>query len=225
MKIPKAALLVFLGASAASAFTPSPNKFGVRSHASSALRSTTVKGEDIFQQYDRNGALEKDIAELVTSGGHVPPKKEELDEKRASRFAKDAVKDFMKQYEGQSGAAIVYSKLVENGVDVVNGYSGGAVLPLLDQFHPDNPRHGGKEPIRWITNSNEASAGHIAEGYAKSVPINGEHMPVGVAIATSGPGVTNLITPLQDAICDGVPMVVLCGQAATTAPPFASTTT
>jgi acetolactate synthase-1/2/3 large subunit len=100
---------------------------------------------------------------------------------------------------------------------VVNGYSGGANLPLLDQFHPDNPRHQGATPIRWITNSNESSSGHVTEGYSKAAPIRNGMLPVGVAIATSGPGTTNLVTPLQDAMCDGVPMVVLCGQAATTA--------
>ncbi|GKY95561.1 hypothetical protein MPSEU_000517600 [Mayamaea pseudoterrestris] len=125
----------------------------------------------------------------------------------------------LKAYEGQSGASIIYSKLEEHGVKVVNGFSGGAVLPLLDQFHETHPRHGADGPkIRWITNSNENSSGHIAEGYAKSMPVDPLNLPVGVAIATSGPGVTNLITPLQDAICDGVPMVVLCGQAATVAP-------
>ena len=144
--------------------------------------------------------------------------------------ARNNVSQYLSQYMNQSGASIIYSKLVENGVTVVNGYSGGAVLPLLDQFHQDHSRHASNDnnnenknnplPIRWITNSNENSAGHIAEGYAKSSPrnpIDGKQ-PAGVVIATSGPGVTNLITPLQDAICDGVPMVVLCGQAATTAP-------
>lgn len=224
MKIQKAALLVLLGSSASSAFTPATNKFGVRPLFSSELRSTTVKNDDLFKEVDRNGVLAKEIADLVTATGSSSkvPSTAEL-EKRASRFAKDTVTDYMKQYEGLSGAAIIYLKLVENGVKVVNGYSGGAVLPLLDQFHPDNPRHQeiGKEPIRWITNSNESSSGHIAEGIAKSMPIDSENLPVGVVVATSGPGVTNLITPLQDAICDGVPMVVLCGQAATTAPPDA----
>ena len=219
MKIPTAALLAFLTVSASSAFTPSANKLGVRA---SKLRATTVKEEELYKGFDRNGALETEIAQLVTSGGAVSngPSKDEL-EKRASRFARDNITEYMTQYEGQSGAAIVYSKLLENGVECVNGYSGGAVLPLLDQFHNKNPRHkelGFKAPIRWITNSNEASAGHIAEGYAKSMPVNGEHLPVGVAVATSGPGVTNLITPLQDGMCDGVPMVVICGQAATNAP-------
>jgi len=133
---------------------------------------------------------------------------------------KASTSSYLSKYKGQSGAAIIYSKLVENNCEVVNGYSGGAVLPLLDQFHPDHPRHtAGPKPIRWITNSNENSAGHIAEGYAKAAPKQPDgKQPAGVVIATSGPGVTNLITPLQDAICDGVPMVVLCGQAATTAP-------
>ena len=128
---------------------------------------------------------------------------------------------YLQQFIGQNGASIIYSKLQENDVTVVNGFSGGAVLPLLDQFHEGHPRHkehNAPPPIRWITNSNENSSGHIAEGYAKSMPFLPTSLPVAVVVATSGPGVTNLITPLQDAICDGVPMVVLCGQAATVAP-------
>ena len=138
-----------------------------------------------------------------------------VDASRASALS------YLQQFIGQNGASIIYSKLQENDVTVVNGFSGGAVLPLLDQFHEGHPRHkepNAPTPIRWITNSNENSSGHIAEGYAKSMPFNPASLPVGVVVATSGPGVTNLITPLQDAICDGVPMVVLCGQAATVAP-------
>lgn len=136
-------------------------------------------------------------------------------------IAQQSTSSYLSTYLGQSGASIIYSKLMEHSVSVVNGYSGGAVLPLLDQFHDQHPRHAGldKPPIRWITNSNENSAGHIAEGYAKSAPkLADGKQPAGVVVATSGPGVTNLITPLQDGMCDGVPMVVLCGQAATTAP-------
>lgn len=145
--------------------------------------------------------------------------KSDLESERVAAVeTRSAAAAYLNKYKGQSGAAAIYSKLEEYGVTVVNGFSGGAVLPLLDQFHPSHPRHQGKKPIRWITNSNESSAGHIAEGYAKAMPVDPENPPVGVAIATSGPGVTNLITPLQDAICDGVPMVVLCGQAATVAP-------
>jgi len=229
MKVPKAALLAVLGVGTTCAFVPSTKPFALTrpssfTSSSSSLTSTTVKDEELFKELDRNGALASEIEELMTASSpkktSLPAKSREVLEAEAEIKAKADIKNMMKKYEGLSGAAIVYLKLLENGVEVVNGYSGGAVLPLLDQFHPDNPRHKeiGKGPIRWITNSNESSAGHIAEGYAKSYPINGEIKPVGVVIATSGPGVTNLITPLQDGICDGVPMVVLCGQAATTAP-------
>lgn len=207
MKIPRAALIAVLSATSAAAFTaPAHNKVAFRQ---SSLATT-------FQDIETNN-VEVEISEPKPS---APPLARPVLEAKASKKTRAAISDMFKQYENQSGAAIVYSKLLENGVEVVNGYSGGAVLPLLDQFHLDNPRHheAGYKPIRWITNSNESSAGHIAEGYAKSMPINGPHKPVGVVVATSGPGVTNLITPLQDAICDGVPIVVLCGQAATNAP-------
>eukprot|EP00980_Cylindrotheca_fusiformis_P013790 scaffold3556_cov190-Cylindrotheca_fusiformis.AAC.25 len=218
MKIQKAAVLAVLSASAAAAFTPSL-KLGVHT---TALHSTTVKNDDIFQGVDKNGAVEKDVLDLIspTPTPPLPPLSKYVVEAKASRQTRASISKMFKQYAGHSGASVVYSKLIEHGVEVVNGYSGGAVLPLLDQFHLENPRHKDAPytPIRWITNSNESSAGHIAEGYAKSMPTDGPHKPVGVAVATSGPGVTNLITPLQDGICDGVPMVVICGQAATTAP-------
>mmetsp|Transcript_59086 Transcript_59086/g.70472 ORF Transcript_59086/g.70472 Transcript_59086/m.70472 type:complete len:818 (+) Transcript_59086:68-2521(+) len=131
---------------------------------------------------------------------------------------------FLSQYKDQTGASAIYTKLQEHGVTLVSGYSGGANLPLLDEFHEDHPRHsrdGAPPPIRWITNSNENSSGHVMEGYAKASHAKNGEVTAGVVVATSGPGVTNLITPLQDAICDGVPMVVMCGQAATFAPPDA----
>jgi len=221
MKVPKVALLLVLGVSTTSAFTPATKTFTTRSLTqTSALNSVQVKDEELFKELDRNGALAEDIAERMKTTGSAKPKPPQLVETELLKKTSADIKTYMKKFEGISGAAIIYKSLVDHGVDVVNGYSGGAVLPLLDQFHPENPRHAeiGKEPIRWITNSNESSSGHIAEGYAKSYPLNGEHKPVGVVVATSGPGVTNLITPLQDGMCDGVPMVVLCGQAATSAP-------
>jgi acetolactate synthase-1/2/3 large subunit len=190
---------------------------GSATASTSALFSTTVKkGVHVTPANGANvgGAqLNKDARTTQVEAGDL---------KAAQVEARQKAADFLRQYQGQSGAAIVYSKLVEHGVSVVNGYSGGAVLPLLDQFHHQHPRHTPEKPstIRWITNSNEGSAGYIGEGYAKSLPIqdNDLHKPVGVVVATSGPGVTNLITPLQDGLCDGVPLVVLCGQAATVAP-------
>jgi acetolactate synthase I/II/III large subunit len=221
MKVPKAALIFLLSAPTVSAFTPSTKSFGVRTSHSTSLGSATVKDEELFKGIDRNGAYGADIEGLLTvPKTSTPAPSKAVLEARATKIAKDSASEYLSQFENKSGAFIVYSKLQEHGVEVVNGYSGGAVLPLLDQFHEDNPRHKNTplKPIRWITNSNESSSGHIAEGYAKSMPINGEHKPVGVVVATSGPGVTNLITPLQDGFCDGVPMVVICGQAATNAP-------
>jgi acetolactate synthase-1/2/3 large subunit len=221
MQVQKIALLLAIGVSTTSAFTPATKAFTTQSQTALWSSTTKVQDEDLFNSLDRNGAIASDIAELMKApGSGAKPKPPKVLEAELLMKAKGDIKGYMKRYEGISGAAIVYKKLLDNGVEVVNGYSGGAVLPLLDQFHPDNPRHAelGAEPIRWITNSNESSSGHIAEGYAKSYPINGEHKPVGVVVATSGPGVTNLITPLQDGMCDGVPMVVLCGQAASTAP-------
>lgn len=216
MKFATAALALLLSSTTDAFVAPSRPTFGVATSTAPAakrrtqwnLRSTTaddevvVAGDKIARKIvngDNNGVLAPSAASAQTT--------------------RDSVASYLSQYLGCSGAHIVYSKLEENGVTVVNGYSGGANLPLLDQFHPDNPRHQGtgSTPIRWITNANESSSGHVTEGYSKAAPIVNGELPVGVTIATSGPGVTNLVTPLQDAICDGVPMVVLCGQAATTA--------
>merc|ERR1719410_1612029 len=115
-----------------------------------------------------------------------------LEYQAKARFARTQALKYLSKFEGETGASVIYSKLVEYGTEVVNGYSGGAVLPLLDQFADEHPRHGGEKPkIQWITNSNESSAGHVAQGIAKSskLRLDGKAMP-GVVIATSGPGVT-----------------------------------
>ena len=224
MKFSAATLLALAATPCSEAFLPS--KVATAFHVAPrtfALHSTTEDDLDveIALALKNNVEAANGLIEAATA-----PKSSQQESTRSewatAAETRAAAAAYVSQYEGQSGAAIIYSKLVEHGVTVVNGFSGGAVLPLLDQFHEDHPRHGGQTPaIRWITNSNEQSAGHIAEGYGKSQPLHQKHLPVGVVVATSGPGLTNLITPLQDAICDGVPVVALCGQAATVAPPDA----
>src|ERR1700742_169025 len=91
--------------------------------------------------------------------------------------------------------------LKAEGVDVVFGLPGGANLPTYDAFV-----NGG---IRHILVRHEAGGGHAAEGYAKATG------KVGVAFATSGPGATNLITPIADAMMDSVPVVFITGQVRT----------
>jgi acetolactate synthase I/II/III large subunit len=91
--------------------------------------------------------------------------------------------------------------LKAEGVDVVFGYPGGANLPTYDAFHDAGIRH--------VLVRHEAGGGHAAEGYAKATG------KVGVALGTSGPGATNLVTPICDAMMDSVPVVFITGQVRT----------
>ena len=98
-----------------------------------------------------------------------------------------------------TGAQSLVRSLEHQGVDVVFGIPGGAILPLYDPLM-DSPS------VRHILVRHEQGAGHAAEGYAQATG------RVGVAIATSGPGATNLVTPIADAYMDSVPMVAITGQ-------------
>mmetsp|Transcript_28837 Transcript_28837/g.42702 ORF Transcript_28837/g.42702 Transcript_28837/m.42702 type:complete len:861 (-) Transcript_28837:348-2930(-) len=190
--------------------------------------TVSVKGISVNGFETSSATLNGDaIGESILNGGGSGDgegSKSSLPTVLSEADVRASVANYVSKYIGKTTSHIIYSKLQEYGTTVVNGYSGGAILPLLDQFHPENPRHAESdiEPIRWITNSNEASAGYVACGISKSStsPVDGK-LEAGVVVATSGPGVTNLITPMQDAICDGVPLVVMCGQAATNAPPEA----
>jgi acetolactate synthase-1/2/3 large subunit len=91
--------------------------------------------------------------------------------------------------------------LKAEGVDVVFGYPGGANLPTYDAFVDAGIRH--------VLVRHEAGGGHMAEGYAKATG------KVGVALGTSGPGATNLVTPIMDAMMDSVPVVFITGQVRT----------
>jgi len=102
-----------------------------------------------------------------------------------------------------TGAEIVLRALKENGVEHIFGYPGGSVLPIYDEiFQQDEIQH--------ILVRHEQGAGHAAEGYARSTG------KVGVMLVTSGPGATNAVTPLQDALSDSIPLVCLTGQVPTT---------
>jgi len=101
-----------------------------------------------------------------------------------------------------TGAQVVIQALVEQGVEVIFGYPGGAVLPLYDAlFQQDRIRH--------VLVRHEQAAVHAAEGYARSTG------RVGVVLVTSGPGATNTVTGLTDALMDSVPVVCLTGQVPT----------
>jgi acetolactate synthase-1/2/3 large subunit len=102
-----------------------------------------------------------------------------------------------------SGARILIEALVEQGVDTVFGYPGGAVLFIYDELFKHRDR------IRHILVSHEQHAAHAADGYARSTG------KVGVCIATSGPGATNLVTGIATAAMDSAPLVAITGNVAT----------
>ncbi|WP_375262232.1 acetolactate synthase 3 large subunit [Palleronia sp.] len=101
-----------------------------------------------------------------------------------------------------TGAQMVVQALKDQGVDVVFGYPGGAVLPIYDELFLQNE-------IQHILVRHEQAAVHAAEGYARSTG------KVGVAIVTSGPGATNAVTGLTDALMDSIPILVISGQVPT----------
>jgi acetolactate synthase-1/2/3 large subunit len=101
-----------------------------------------------------------------------------------------------------TGAEMVVQAMIDHGVEHLFGYPGGAVLPIYDElFQQDKVQH--------ILVRHEQGAGHAAEGYARSTG------KVGVMLVTSGPGATNAVTPLQDALLDSIPLVCITGQVPT----------
>src|SRR5258707_212569 len=101
-----------------------------------------------------------------------------------------------------TGTAMIVRALIDHGVKHIFGYPGGAVLPIYDEiFQQSDP-----EPI---LARHEQGAGHAAEGYARSTG------KPGVVLVTSGPGATNMVTPLTDALMDSIPLVCITGQVPT----------
>ena len=103
----------------------------------------------------------------------------------------------------KSGSQLLCDALIEQGVEVLFGYPGGAILPTFDALYGS--------PIKFILTRAEQGAGHMADGYSRATG------KVGTTIVTSGPGATNLTTALGTAYMDSIPMVALTGQVATAA--------
>src|SRR5687768_5428608 len=108
------------------------------------------------------------------------------------------------RYKGKTGAQILHEMLIgPHKVEYMFGYPGGAILPVFDELY--------RTPAKFILNRHEQASGHCADGYAR---VTGKP---GVVIVTSGPGVTNTVTPLATALMDSIPMVVIAGQVPTKA--------
>jgi acetolactate synthase-1/2/3 large subunit len=110
-----------------------------------------------------------------------------------------------------TGAEMIVRVLADEGVDTIFGYSGGAILPTYDAVFVYNKREqdAGRHGMPLIVPANEQGAGFMAAGYARA---SGK---VGVAMVTSGPGATNMVTPIRDCMADSVPVVMICGQVPT----------
>lgn len=102
----------------------------------------------------------------------------------------------------RNGAQVVVNALLEEGVEVIFGFPGGSVIPLYDVFYETRE-------IKHILTRHEQAAAHAADGYARATG------KVGVCVATSGPGATNLVTGIATAHMDSIPMVILTGQVPT----------
>ncbi|KAI9796251.1 MAG: Acetolactate synthase, mitochondrial [Piccolia ochrophora] len=107
-------------------------------------------------------------------------------------------------FVGLSGGEIFHEMMLRQGVKHIFGYPGGAILPVFDAIY--NSKH-----FEFVLPRHEQGAGHMAQGYARA---SGQP---GVVLVTSGPGATNVVTPMQDALSDGTPLVVFCGQVPTSA--------
>ena len=101
-----------------------------------------------------------------------------------------------------TGAAMIVRALIDHGVKHIFGYPGGAVLPIYDELFQQSD-------VEHILVRHEQGAGHAAEGYARSTG------KPGVVLVTSGPGATNMVTPLADALMDSIPLVCITGQVPT----------
>jgi len=111
----------------------------------------------------------------------------------------------MTNKQTMTGSEIIIKVLAEQGVEMIFGYSGGAILPTYDAVFQYNEKHK-DNPIPLIVPANEQGAGFMASGYSRA---SGKP---GIILVTSGPGATNTVTPVRDAMADSIPMVVICGQ-------------
>jgi len=119
--------------------------------------------------------------------------------KREELFIKNLNFEFNDKLIRLNGAEILNETIKKLKIKTIFGYPGGAVLPIFDAIYNSNN-------FKFILSKHEQGAGHMAQGYARVT-----NTP-GIVIVTSGPGATNIVTPLQDALMDGTPLLVIAGQ-------------
>lgn len=131
----------------------------------------------------------------------APSFDQEPQDKGAQKLTKKSTMD--DSFIGLTGGEIFHEMMLRHNVDTVFGYAGGAILPVFDAIY-------NSDKFKFVLPRHEQGAGHMAEGYARAT------LKPGVVLVTSGPGATNVVTAMQDALMDGVPLIVFTGQVPTT---------
>ncbi|KAK3353204.1 thiamine diphosphate-binding protein [Lasiosphaeria hispida] len=171
---------------------PKVSALAARRNGASAVRNQTTSAAIKSPAAEARAQPSSSFNAAVTAKDHVQPlvsaRKSDMDE----------------SFIGMTGGEIFHEMMLRQGVKHIFGYPGGAILPVFDAIH--NSPH-----FDFILPRHEQGAGHMAEGYARA---SGKP---GVVLVTSGPGATNVITPMADALADGTPMVVFTGQVVTSA--------
>ncbi|CDR88456.1 probable acetolactate synthase [Sporisorium scitamineum] len=189
--------------SAARAFSTARNNLPRSAQFARSQRTQLVLSRHISTNQPKEQAAAAAAAQ--TSAGVRPGPSPAFQQSKpaplASRCDANALDE---SFVGMSGGAIFHEMMLRHDVKHVFGYPGGAILPVFDAIY--NSKH-----FDFVLPRREDGAGHMAEGYAR---VTGKP---GVILVTSGPGATNVITPMQDAMSDGTPLVVFCGQVATSA--------
>ncbi|KAH9959307.1 acetolactate synthase [Russula dissimulans] len=163
---------------------------------------TAEHARNISRSSNHNAVLSETLCPAPVPAFHQLPSKPNVP--NPAPVLRTTPQDSLLDYSlvGMSGANIFHEMMRRHNVKHMFGIPGGAILPVFDAIHDSNQ-------LDFVLSRHEQGAGHMAEGYARA---SGKP---GVVLVTSGPGVTNVVTPMQDALSDGVPMVVFCGQVPT----------
>ncbi|KAH8704502.1 thiamine diphosphate-binding protein [Phaeosphaeriaceae sp. PMI808] len=185
-----------------------------RNFSTSALRSAVSPFKRPAQLVAAPKIVKEDVRRTQSTAAAAPQPQSQPRARPAPAFNReDYTVQPLKPYRapemdhsfvGMTGGEIFHEMMLRQGVKHIFGYPGGAILPVFDAIYQS--KH-----FDFILPRHEQGAGHMAEGYARA---SGKP---GVVIVTSGPGATNVVTPMQDALMDGTPMVVFCGQVVTSA--------
>lgn len=173
-----------------------------RMQASRTLMRTTLTKTMIKSGTSTAFARGRSSTSTVVREAPAPAFNQEYDDSKSA--AKLSNTEMDSSLIGKTGGEIFHEMMERHNVDTVFGYPGGAILPVYDAIY-------NSDKFKFVLPRHEQGAGHMAEGYARA---SGKP---GVVLVTSGPGATNVITPMADALADGIPMVVFTGQVPTSA--------